>query len=111
MIGALVSFAVSLFVGGLAIYVGGRIVSDTDDYGRAVVTALLGAIVWAIAAILAGWVPLVGWLLPLVAWIWLIKRRYPGGWRDAILIGAIAWIAALLIVSVLPYGAVGVPGA
>ncbi len=66
MISALVSFAVSLFVGGLAIYIGGRIVSDTDDYGRAVVTALLGVI---------------------------------------------AWIAALLIVSVLRYGAVGVPGA
>ena len=66
MISALVSFAVSLFVGGLAIYIGGRIVSDTDDYGRVVVTALLGVI---------------------------------------------AWIAALLIVSVLRYGAVGVPGA
>jgi hypothetical protein len=51
-VGSLVAFVAALLVGGLAIYVG----TDVDDYGRAVVTALLGAVGWA----LVSWIPLIG---------------------------------------------------
>jgi len=112
LVGPILSFVVALSIGGLAIYVSARFVADVDDYGRAIVTALLGAIAWALTA----WIPLVGSLVALVAWIWVIKWRYPGGWVEAAIIGVGAWASALLILAALNalfglgIGAFGVPG-
>jgi hypothetical protein len=53
----------------------------------------------------------------LVAWIGVINWRYPGGWKDAIVIGLVAWLAALVLLVVLNgifglgISAFGVPGA
>ncbi len=113
LIGSLVAFVVALLVGGLAIFIGASIVVDVEDYSHAVWTALFGAIVWALTA----WIPLFGPLLALLAWIWVINWRYPGGWIAAALIGVVAWAAALAIILVLDLllglgvGAFGVPGA
>jgi hypothetical protein len=95
--GSLVAFLVALLVGGLAIYISASIVVGSDDYGHAVITALLGAIGWALTA----WIPLVGLLVALVVWIGVINWRYPGGWGNAALIGLVAWLAALVILYVL----------
>ena len=111
-VGSIVSFVVALLVGGLAIYVGARVVADVDDYGHAVVTALLGALAWA----LTSWIPLIGPIVALVAWVWVVKWRYPGGWGTAAIIGLVAWLAALVILFIvdgilgLGIGAFGVPG-
>jgi hypothetical protein len=112
-VGSLVSFVIAVLVGGLAIYLGARTVAGVDDYERAVVTAVLGALAWALVA----WIPLVGPLVALVVWVGVINWRYPGGWGDAAVIGLIAWVAALVILFVvnlvfgLGIGAFGVPGA
>ena len=112
VLGTIVSFVVALLVGGLAIYISGRVVTGVDDYSHAVITALIGAIAWAIGSL----IPLVGSLIALIAWIWVIKWRYPGGWKDAAIMGLVAWVAALVIIvllnSVFNLGisAFGVPG-
>ncbi len=112
VIGSLVAFVVALLVGGLAIYVAASVVADVEDYSHAILTALVGAIAWALTA----WIPLFGPLLALIAWVWVINWRYPGGWINAGLIGLIAWVAALGILFVLNavfglgVGAFGVPG-
>jgi hypothetical protein len=112
VLGAVVSFVVALLVGGLGIYVGARVVADVDDYSRAVITALVGALAWAIGSL----IPIVGSLVALVAWVWVINRRYPGGWVKAAVIGLVAWAAALVVIAVLNgvfglgIGALGVPG-
>jgi hypothetical protein len=111
-VGSIVAFLVALLVGGLAIYISARVIADVDDYSHAVITALLGAVAWA----LTSWIPLIGPILALVAWVWVIKWRYPGGWVDAAIIGAVAWVSALVILYVLNtvldlgVGAFGVPG-
>jgi hypothetical protein len=111
--GSVVSFVVALLVGGLAIYVAARVVADVDDYSHAVVTALVGAVAWALGSL----VPLFGVLFALLAWVWVIKWRYPGGWTTAAVIGFAAWVAATLIIYALNVvfdlgvGAFGVPGA
>ncbi|MFA9516856.1 hypothetical protein ACERIT_06520 [Halopenitus sp. H-Gu1] len=113
VLGTVVSFLVALLVGGLAIYISGRVIVDVDDYSYAVVTAVIGAIAWAIGSL----IPLIGSVVALVAWIWVIKWRYPGGWTDAAIMGLVAWLAALIIIiilnSILGLGiiAFGVPGA
>jgi len=112
-VGSLVAFVVALLVGGFAIYVSARVVADVDDYTRAVVTALLGAIGWAVVS----WIPLIGSILALIVWIGVLKWRYPGGWGTAAVMGVVAWLAALLVLFVvnaalgLGIGAFGVPGA
>jgi hypothetical protein len=111
-VGSIVAFVVALLVGGLAIYISASIIADVQDYGHAVVTAFVGALGWA----LFSWIPLIGTLLALVVWVWIINWRYPGGWTRAALIGVIAWLSAVVILAVvnsvfqLGIGAFGVPG-
>lgn len=113
LVGSLIAFVVALLVGGLAIYISARVIADVDDYSHAVVTALVGAIAWALTA----WIPLVGPVIALIVWIAVINWRYPGSWVKAVLIGLVAWISALAILFVLNtvlglgIGAFGVPGA
>jgi len=95
--GSLILFVVSLLVGGFGIYVGARVVTGTEDYSHAVITALVGAVAWAVLA----WVPVIGGLLALVAYVWVIKWRYRGGWVNAILIALVAWIATAIVVVIL----------
>ncbi|AUX08939.1 hypothetical protein AArcSl_1308 [Halalkaliarchaeum desulfuricum] len=112
VLGSIVSFVVALLIGGLAIYISGRLVTGVDDYSHAVVTALIGAIAWAIGSL----IPLIGSLVALIAWIWVIKWRYPGGWKDAAIMGLVAWVSALVIIALLNsffnlgISAFGVPG-
>ena len=112
-VGSIVAFVVALLVGGLAIFTSASVVADVRDYGHAVVTAFLGAVGWAIFS----WIPLVGTLLALLVWIGIINWRYPGGWKQAAIIGAVAWLSALVILVVLNtvlglgIGAFGIPGA
>lgn len=117
LVDTVVVFVVSLLIGALGIYVGARIVSDVDDYTYAVVTALIGAVVWAVVGFVLGWIPLVGPLAALVAYVAVINYRYPGEWVNAIAISLIAWVASLAVLYVLAFlniaafEAVGVPGA
>lgn len=112
-VGSLVSFVIALLIGGLAIYISARLVVDVNSYRQAVFTALFGAVVWA----LTSWLPLVGPIIALAAWIAVINWRYPGGWTKAAVISVGAWLSALLILFILDttlsldIGAFGVPGA
>jgi hypothetical protein len=116
VIDSIIVFVVSLLVGALGIYLGARIITGYDDYTYAIVTALLGAIIWAVIGLLFGWVPLLGPLLVLIAYVTVINYRYPGGWGNAILISLIAWLAAFAVLYILAlfgvgaFEAIGVPG-
>lgn len=117
LIDSLIVFVVSLLIGSLGIYLGARIVTGYEDYTYAIVTALIGTVIWVIVAIFVGWIPLLGPLLALIAYVAVINYRYPGGWVDAIGISLIAWLASLVVLYVLAlfgittFEAVGVPGA
>ncbi|SER26054.1 hypothetical protein [Natrinema salaciae] len=115
-IASAVVFVVSLLIGALGIYAGARVIVGRGDYDHAIVTALIGAIVWAVVGFLVGWIPLLGPLLVLAAYIGVINWRYPGDWTAAAMIGLVAWVTVLIALYVLAvlgitgFGAVGVPG-
>lgn len=117
LIDSIIVFVVSLLVGAVGIYIGARVITDHKDYTYAIVTALIGAVVWAVIGFLFGWIPFLGPLLVLIAYVAVINYRYPGGWVNAILISLIAWIASLAVLYVLAligiggFEAIGVPGA
>jgi hypothetical protein len=112
VVGSLVNFVVSLLIGGLGIYVGARVLTNVNDYSRAVLTALVGAIAWAVFS----WVPVVGFLLALVAYLAVVNWQYPGDWLRAAGIALVAWAASLVVLwvlavlNVLAFSALGVPG-
>jgi hypothetical protein len=116
----LIGFVVSLLIGAFGIYVGARVIADRDDYEYAILTALVGAFVWWVVTGLFGLIPFVGGLvgavLGLFAWVYVINARYPGGWGEAIGIGVVAWLAVWVVLVVLESfelieaSALGVPG-
>lgn len=112
----LVVFVVSLLIGGLGIHAGALLVAGRSDYGHAVITALIGALVWAIVGWLVGDVPLVGPVLTLLAYLAVVKWRYRASWLEAGGIALVAWIASLAVLYLLArigvgsFEAVGVPG-
>lgn len=112
-------FIVGLLIGGGGIYVAGRVLTDKDDLGYALVTAILGSVAWSLMAILVSSFPWLSGFAPiaaLIAWIGVIKWRYSGGWIAAAFIGFVAWIVvfaflyALASIGVVGFDAVGVPG-
>ena len=112
IVGSLVTFIVALLIGGLAIFVSAAVITGERSYPHAVITALIGAIAWA----LTSWIPIIGPFIALFVWIWVINWRYAGGWWKAIGIGIVAWLVVLGILSLLNsilrlgVGAVGIPG-
>jgi hypothetical protein len=117
LVASLINFVVSLLVGALGIYLGARFVADVDDYGRALITALVGSVVWFFVGLFLGWIPLLGPLLVLAAYLAVINWRYPGGWGAAAGIAIVAWLVVLVVLAVLAVlgvgslNAIGVPGA
>jgi hypothetical protein len=116
LLDSLVVFVVSLLVGAFGIYVGARLITNYDNYTYAIVTALVGSIVWSIVGFLFGWIPLLGPLIVLLAYVAVLNARYPGGWANATLIALLAWVASLAVLYLLAllgvttFEAVGVPG-
>jgi steroid 5-alpha reductase family enzyme len=116
LIDSAIVFVVNLLIGALGIYVGARVLTNTDDYRYALVTALIGAVVWTLVAFLIGWIPLLGPIVALIAYVAVVNYRYPGGWLNAIGIALIAWVASLVVLALLAtlevttFEAAGVPG-
>lgn len=120
IIDLVIGFVVSLLIGAFGIYVGARVIVDRDDYEYAILTALVGAFVWWIITGLFGLIPFVGGfigaVLGLIAWVWVINARYPGGWGKAIGIGLVAWLAVWVVLvlleslEIIEASALGVPG-
>lgn len=112
IIGSLVGWLLGLFVGGLALFVAGQLVhGGQGNVEHSLWTALIGTVAWGVLS----WVPLVGVLLAPVAWIAVIKWRYPGDWAHAITVAVVAWLVALgglFVLDVFGLGgfdAVGIP--
>lgn len=115
---AVLVFLVSLFVGVAAINLGAQVLIDRDTgFRRATMTALVGALVYTLVGFFLGWIPLLGPILMLLAWVAVINWQYPGGWPTAAGIALVAWLGAVLIlfglsqVGIVAPEAMGVPAA
>lgn len=109
----LLSVLLGLLVGGLALFAGSKFLAEPRGYDHAVLTAIIGAVAWALLAP----IPLLGPVIALVAWVGILKWRYPVGWLRAAGVGAAAWAAAVVVIAALELvgvdavSAIGVPGA
>lgn len=109
---SLVVLVVSLLVGGLAIHLGAIFALKARNYTHAVVTAAMGAAAWWLVSLALEDLNVapgsLASLLALGVWIGVLKHRYDAGWVRAAAIGLFAWVAAMVVLSVL--SAVGVRG-
>lgn len=102
---AIVSFVISLLLTAAAIYVGASVLTNVQDYGLAVMTAFIGALAW----VLLGWIPIVGFFVALIAYLTVVNFAYPGGYLKAAGIALIAWIVLMLLSAVLWFFGLFVP--
>lgn len=116
MLDSIIVFVVSLLIGALGLHIGASVIAGVSDYTHAVVTALIGALVWSIVGLFFGWIPFLGPIIVLFAYLTIIKWRYPGGWIDAAGITLVAWVAVIIVLYILAiaeittFGAAGIPG-
>lgn len=116
LVDSIIVFVVSLLIGGFGIYAGAWLVTGQQNYSHAVVTALVGALVWGIVSFFFGWIPFLGAALTLLAYLWVINLRYKGGWVNAALIALVAIVAItgvlyiLVALNIAAPDALGVPG-
>lgn len=117
IVAAALIWFVGLLVGAVGIAAGAKLLLDRDTgFRRAILTALVGATVWALVSYFLGGIPLVGPILMLIIWVGVINWIYPGGWGTAAGIGIVAWLVAVGILYVLGTlgivtpDALGIPG-
>ncbi|PSP94236.1 hypothetical protein BRC91_06580 [Halobacteriales archaeon QS_4_62_28] len=120
LLGAIVTFIISLLVGGLGIYAGAKLITGSGGFEKAIWTALFCALGWGVVSLAVGWIPFLGGLLAtvfgLIVYLGIINWRYPGGWVNAAGIALVAWLAAAVVLTLvaplLPVGAgaVGIAG-
>lgn len=117
VVSSILIWFVGLLVGAVGISAGAKLLVDRDTgFRRAILTALVGATVWALVSYFVGGIPLIGPILMLVIWVGIINWIYPGGWATAAGIGIVAWVVAVAILfalgtlGVVTPDALGIPG-
>jgi len=96
-------FLVSLVISAIIIYVVTKIFGEKEGFGTALLTAFIGAIIYAAAYYFLR--PELGWLASLIggiAWLIALGALYGIGWLKALVIAIIVWIIAAIVSIFLP---------
>ncbi len=102
-IATIIVFLISLVISGIIIYVVTKIFGEKEGFGTALLTAFIGAIIYAAAYYFLK--PELGWLASLIggiAWLIALGFLYGIGWLKALGIALIVWIIAAIVSFVLP---------
>jgi hypothetical protein len=100
-LGTILGFVISLIVSTLIIYFVARLFGETESIGTAVIAALIGSVIYAVAYYFLG-----GGLLAAaiagIAWLIALGTLYKIGWLKSFVIALIVWIFASLVSFILP---------
>lgn len=102
-----VVFVASLVIGAFGVHVGALVVTNQDAFAKALLTALVAAIVWSVASFLLADVPYIGPLLTLLAYIAVVKWQYSASWLESGGIALLAWVVGLGVLSLLSILGIG----
>jgi small-conductance mechanosensitive channel len=104
----LVSLAISVVVGIIilspVLWLVGRwlVGKEKAKFTDAILIVVIGLVVNAIIGwILTGWLSVIGWIVMLIVWLYLIKHFFDCGWLKALLIAIVAVIVFIIIGVVL----------
>lgn len=99
--GAIFGFLISLVVSAIIIYLATKLFGEEEGFGTAILTALCGALIFALAAYFLG----IGWLAALIgglAWLIALGSIYEIGWLKSLVIAIVIWIFATIVSLLLP---------
>ncbi|MBU0623561.1 MAG: DUF4407 domain-containing protein [Candidatus Thermoplasmatota archaeon] len=97
----LIFFLVGLIVSTIIIYVITKLFEEKEGIGTAILAALVGAVIYALAYYFLG----EGLLAALVAgfvWLLALGSLYSMGWWKALGVAIVVWIVAFLVGFILP---------
>jgi len=97
----LLGFVISLVISSVVIYLATKLLGETEGFGTAVLTALIGTVIYSLAYYLIG----TGWIAALVggvAWLIALGSLYKIGWLKSFVIAVVIWIFASIVGLVLP---------
>jgi hypothetical protein len=103
----IVSFIILWIVVSIPVWLAAKALTGGHaTFGEALVATLAGPIVFYIVTFLVGLFLgvvigtgafVIGWILALIAWIWVYKASFKTGWIRAILIAFLAWIIFIVL--------------
>lgn len=104
----LISLAVSVIVGIIilspVLWLVGRwlVGKEKAKFTDAIMIVVIGLVVNAIVGwVLSGWLAVIGWIIMLIVWLYLIKHFFDCGWLKALLIAIVTVIVFVIIGVVL----------
>jgi len=96
-------FVIGLIINAFVLWIS-QIIVLPKEKERSFLSVLLLALIGAILTSLLSLIPLIGWLIGLIAWIWLIKSWFAIGWLRSIAIAVLAFIIGVIIGMLLGLG-------
>lgn len=97
---ALLGFLISLLISGIIIYVVTVFFGERKGFGRAILTALIGAIIFGVTYyFLSGWIATVAGG---IGWLIAIGNLYDIGRIKSFLVALIVWLLAAFVNLILP---------
>lgn len=99
--GTAVFFIVSLIASAIIIYVVTKLLGEKERMGTALLAALAGAIIYALAYFFLGQ-GLLAALIGGFVWLLALGSLYRMGWLKALVIAVIVWIVGAIVGVVLP---------
>lgn len=97
---SLTSFVMSLIVSGLVIYFVTMVLSRGRGIMTAILTALVGSVIYALAPILP--TAFLSTVVAGIAWLLAIGHFYSVGWLKALLLAVVIWFVTGVVSSFLP---------
>ena len=111
LIVTLIGLIILWIIVSIPVWVAGKAVTGgKGTFGEAMLATLAGPIVYFVVSFLVGYFLsaligsaafLFGYLLALIAWIWVFKASFSTGWLRAIAIAILAWVIFIVISIVL----------
>ena len=100
-LGALIGFLISLVISSVIIFLAAKLLGEKEGFGTAILVALIGAIIFALASFFLG-VGRSAALVGGIAWLIALGSLYKMGWLKSIVVAIVVWILASLVSLVLP---------
>ncbi len=99
----LIRFVIGLIINAIVLWIS-QIVVLPKDKERSFLSVLMLALIGAVLTSLLSLIPPIGWLIGLLAWIWLIKSWFSIGWFQSIAIAVLAFIIGIIVSMLLGFG-------
>jgi len=87
---AVIAILIALVIAGFFLMLGAKFAGiEGANLGKSMIAVVGGGIL----ALLTGWMPVIGWILGIIAYIWVIKTVFNTEWIKA----TIAWLMTIIV--------------